>query len=114
MHPVPSSAAKSSAPAPPRPPSTQHPGIRLRRRLAALFFGMPEDLQWTLMSSPPSSPPSLLRLRRRLAALFFGMPEDLQWTLMSSPSRRQLLASLQPDLDTEQRQRLQRLVARLK
>ena len=81
MHPVPSSAAKSSAPAPPRPPSTQHPGIRLRRRLAALFF---------------------------------GMPEDLQWTLMSSPSRRQLLASLQPDLDTEQRQRLQRLVARLK
>ena len=60
-----------------------------------------------LLSLPP-------RLRRRLTLLFFALPEDLQWTVMSSPPRRQLLASLQPDMDTAARQRLQRLVARLK
>ncbi|GAX81871.1 hypothetical protein CEUSTIGMA_g9299.t1 [Chlamydomonas eustigma] len=54
------------------------------------------------------------KLRRQLACLFFGMPEDLQWTCISNPARRSLLASLQQELDTDQRQQMQRLVARLK
>ena len=65
-----------------------------------------EGLQWALMSSPlPPLPPHHV-------AVASGRTRPR--TLMSSPSWRKLLASLQPDMDTEQRLRLLRLVARMK
>ena len=69
---------------------------------AALSYGGPSS------SGPHEQPPPLPPPHQQVAAA------SGRRTRMSSPSWRKLLASLQPDMDTEQRLRLLRLVARMK